>query len=51
MAKDKLFLDTDVVLDHLSDRQPCAGRDHAQPPVLELTPTAGAALTGQLLVA
>ncbi len=28
MAKDKLFLDTDVVLDHLSDRQPFAEHAH-----------------------
>lgn len=28
MAKDKLFLDTDVVLDHLADRQPFAEHAH-----------------------
>ena len=28
MAKDKLFLDTDVVLDHLADRQPFAELAH-----------------------
>jgi len=28
MARDKLFLDTDVVLDHLADRQPFAEQAH-----------------------
>ena len=28
MAKDKLFLDTDVALDHLADRQPFAEHAH-----------------------
>lgn len=47
MAKDKLFLDTDVLLDHLADRQPFAEHAHRLLALAELdqVETCASALT------